>query len=171
MKKTTNTKAFTITTKVADKVVATQDDLLIHGWMEKLRPENFGIIRHDQWLKPYADAIMGRYKYMLWKLKSLTASSKSLSEMASGYTYFGLHLGKDGNWYFREWAPNATKIYLVGTFNNWQEQEEYALTSQGTNGIWEAKIPAEKIQHEDLYKLKIYWEGGEVNVFQHMLLA
>ena len=153
-------KPFSITTKVADQVIATKDDLLINGWMEKLRPENFAIMRHDKWLLPYKDAIMGRYKYMLWKLKCLTASSASLSEMASGYKYFGLHDGNDGFWYFREWAPNATKIYLVGTFNDWQESEEYALTRQGDNGVFEIKLPIDRMNHLDLYKLKIYWEGG-----------
>ena len=75
MQKKNNKKNFTITTKNADQVVATHDDLYINGWMEKLRPENLGILRRDKWLMPYADAIMGRYKYMLWKLNCLTASS------------------------------------------------------------------------------------------------
>ena len=160
MQKKNNKKNFTITTKNADQVVATHDDLYINGWMEKLRPENLGILRRDKWLMPYADAIMGRYKYMLWKLNCLTASSKSLKDLASGFVYFGLQDGKDGYWYVREWAPNATKIYLIGTFNNWEELPEFELKRLGVNGVWEAKIPQEKLRHQDLYKLKVYWEGG-----------
>ena len=44
----------------------------------------------------------------------------------SGYKHFGLnrgsHEGKPGIWY-REWAPAAKAVSLVGEFNNWQVWE------------------------------------------------
>ncbi|KAA6306348.1 1 4-alpha-glucan branching enzyme GlgB, partial [termite gut metagenome] len=84
---------------------------------------------------------------------------QTLSEFASGYLYFGLHRTKDG-WIFREWAPNATQIYLIGTFTDWKENEKYAL-KRLEDGNWEIKLPADALHHEDLYKLKIYWVGGQ----------
>ena len=59
----------------------------------------------------------------------------------------------------REWAPNATAIYLTGTFNGWEKSENFRLNSIG-NGNWEMALPAHALHHEDLYKLQIEWEGG-----------
>ena len=114
--------------------------------------ESLNLIKNDPWLTPYKDAIEGRYQYVVNKEKSLTNNGKmSLSEFASGYLYFGLHKTTKG-WIFREWAPNATAIYLIGTFNNWQKCEEYKLT-RIANGVWEIILPSEKLNHQDLYKL------------------
>ena len=118
------------------------------------------LIKNDKWLKPYEKVIERRYEYVKSKEALVTDSGKqSLSEFASGHLYFGLHKTKDG-WVFREWAPNATRIYLIGTFNNWQKQEEYALKKIGS-GNWEIKLPLDRIKHEDLYKLLVCWDGEE----------
>lgn len=119
------------------------------------------IIKNDPWLEPYKEAIIGRHQYALTKEAELTQGNKiSLSEFANGYIYFGLHPTSDG-WVFREWAPNATGIYLVGTFNNWEEEEAYALKLiPGSDGVWEVKLPKDSIRHEDFYKMHVYWDGG-----------
>lgn len=117
------------------------------------------LIENDSWLMPYADAINGRHQHALDKEAQLTNhGSKSLSDFASGYLYFGLHPTNKG-WVIREWAPNATHIYLIGTFNNWQEKEEYKLTPLD-NGEWELALPETAIHHMDLYKLMVHWNGG-----------
>ena len=54
------------------------------------------------------------------------SENQSLSDFASGYLYFGLHKIKR-SWYLREWAPNATAIYVLGTFNDWKKDENYRL--------------------------------------------
>lgn len=117
------------------------------------------LIENDSWLAPYTDAIKGRHQHALDKEAQLTDhGSKSLSEFASGYLYFGLH-PTDKGWVIREWAPNATHIYLIGTFNNWQEKEEYKLKPLD-NGNWELILPETAIHHLDLYKLMVHWNGG-----------
>jgi 1,4-alpha-glucan branching enzyme len=116
------------------------------------------LIKNDPWLGPYEDAIVGRYKYFRKKEAELTKGDSTLSDFATGYLYFGLH--KDcKKWIFREWAPNANEIYLVGTFNDWQEKSEYKL-EKGKNGVWQIELPESAIHHEDLYKMKVYWDGG-----------
>ena len=118
------------------------------------------LIKNDSWLKPYEAAIVGRHQYAIDKEAELTNNGKqTLSDFASGYLYFGLHRTKDG-WTFREWAPNATHIYLVGTFNNWKETPEYKLKAL-ENGVWEIKLPSDAVHHGDLYKLNVYWNGGQ----------
>lgn len=89
----------------------------------------------------------------------MTHGEQTLSEFASGYLYFGLHK-ENGEWVFREWAPNATDIYLVGDFSEWKELPEYRLKRVSETGNWEVKLPAGTLKHEDLYKMKVYWEGG-----------
>lgn len=117
------------------------------------------ILANDPWLEPYADAINGRHQYVLNKEKELVGK-KTLSDFASGYMYFGLHRDEKKGWVFREWAPNATAIYLIGDFNNWQEDAKFKLKRQRNSGNWEIKLPADALKHGDLYKMKVYWEGG-----------
>lgn len=117
------------------------------------------LIKNDPWLEPYSDAINGRYNYVLQKWNELTRHGKiKLSEFADGYLYFGLHKLEDG-WVLREWAPNATKMFLVGTCNNWEEKKSYQFKSK-KNGVWELKLKENQLKHEDLYKLHVYWDGG-----------
>ena len=118
-----------------------------------------GLIKNDPWLEPYANAINGRHDFVIRKEKELTADGKtSLSDFADGYLYFGLHK-TDKGWVLREWAPNATKIVLVGTFSGWEEKAAYQFKSK-KNGVWELKMKPDAIKHLDLYKLHVYWDGG-----------
>ena len=115
------------------------------------------LIQSDPYLKPYARAIEGRYEYFLRREEELTAG-KALRDFADGYLYFGLHQTSKG-WTFREWAPNATAIYMIGDFNQWQKSEAYRLQSLG-NGNWELELPKKALQHGQLYKLLVEWYGG-----------
>ena len=124
--------------------------------MKKVLP----IIKNDPWLEPYADAINGRHEDVIRKQKELTDGGKiTLDEFANAHNYFGLHKTKTG-WVFREWAPNATAIYMIGTFNDWKESDDFKLT-RIDNGVWEITLGADMLKHGDLYKLKIKWNGGE----------
>lgn len=126
----------------------------------KKRDTRLKIVKNDSWLAPFNDAIQGRYDHVLNKLQELTGGKQSLSDFASGHLYFGLHRTAR-QWVFREWAPNATRIYLIGDFNNWEESEDYALKPVGDGGNWEIKLPLKAMHHKDLYKMKVYWEGGQ----------
>ncbi len=121
--------------------------------------QSLNLIKNDPWLSPYKSAINGRYEYFLKKKNSLTNNGKqTLTCFASGYLYFGLHKTPEG-WVFREWAPNAIAIYLIGTFNNWQKDERYRLTRLD-HGNWEIILEEDMLHHEDLFKLRMEWEGG-----------
>ncbi len=131
------------------------------------------LIQSDSYLRPYAEAIEGRYNYALKREQEITGGKK-LSEWANGYLYFGLHKvegealkgskcsksSKGGKWVLREWAPNATAIYMVGDFNKWQKDEAYRLQPVG-NGVWEVVLDEDMLKHEQLYKLLVEWHGGK----------
>ena len=119
------------------------------------------ILRNDPWLEPYAAAIEGRHEDVIRKMEELTVNTGgSLKKFANAYNYFGLHRDKKGDWIFREYAPHATKILLTGTFTDWQDDERYAL-KRLPDGAWEGKFPADWLHNGDLFKLRMFWDGGE----------
>ena len=115
------------------------------------------LIQSDPYLRPFAGAIEGRYHYALQREQELTNGAK-LSDWANGHMFYGLHK-VDNQWVIREWAPNATAIYLVGDCNGWQKNEAYRLEAK-ENGVWEAKLAEDMLKHEQLYKLLVEWQGG-----------
>ena len=128
----------------------------------KATPKHIGIVASDPYLEPYEDAIRGRHEHALWKIGQLTRNGRqTLSDFADGYKYFGLHKVSRGGWVFREWAPTATDIYLVGDFNNWTEDEKYRCKRIEGTGNWELKLPAKAMKHGQLYKMHVKWDGGE----------
>jgi 1,4-alpha-glucan branching enzyme len=112
------------------------------------------IIQDDMWLQPFEEVIIQRIEAAQKKEKELAGNS-SLYEFASGHLFFGLHRTEKG-WVMREWAPNATHIFLVGTFNNWEEHPAYSFAHLG-NGVWELLLSHGDLHHEDLYALSLHW--------------
>ena len=115
------------------------------------------ICETDPYLKPYEGALQARVDYALRKEKELTGGA-ALKDWADGYLYFGLHF-ENGEWVLREWAPNATAIYLKGDTNHWEKREEWRLKPLA-NGVWEGRWPKSWLQHGQLYKLLVEWNGG-----------
>lgn len=115
------------------------------------------LVKSDPYLRPYESALQGRYDYAINKEQEITGG-KPLADWATGYLYFGLH-HTDKGWVLREWAPNATAIYIKGDMNNWQKSEDYRLQPIG-NGVWEAILPENAMKHGQLYKLLVEWNGG-----------
>ncbi|MCC8118417.1 MAG: alpha amylase C-terminal domain-containing protein [Bacteroidales bacterium] len=117
------------------------------------------IIKNDPWLEPFAAAIEGRHHDFLRKEYDLTQGKQSLVDFANAYKYFGLHRDKDG-WVFREWAPNATAITLIGDFSNWKEELKYSL-KRLDNGVWEIHLKPNDLKEGQLFKMMVHWPGGE----------
>jgi 1,4-alpha-glucan branching enzyme len=118
------------------------------------------LLRQDPYLTPYSEILLRRIRSVKETELRLTGGRMSLSDFASGHEYFGLHRTPSG-WVFREWAPNATALFLVGDFSDWREESRYALVRTASEGVWEILLPAETLKHGDLYRLRIHWEGGK----------
>ena len=130
--------------------------------MKETTPKHIGIVANDPWLEPFENAIQGRHDHALWMIDHLTNGGKmKLSDFATGYLYYGLHRNEKGEWIFREWAPNATEIFLIGDFNNWKESPKYALKKSKNGQDWEIKLPKTALKHGDLYKMLVKWPGGQ----------
>ncbi len=115
--------------------------------------------KNDPWLSPFKGAIEGRYNSAVNKIAELTNGTGDLANFATGYLYFGLHRTKT-EWVFREWAPNATAIYLIGNFSDWEERPEFKMLAIGA-GVWEIHLPLDTLHHLDVYKLSVHWKGGQ----------
>lgn len=115
------------------------------------------IYDNDSWLMPYKDAVDARHENIL-KVREELAVDGSLSAGINNHLYYGMHRTQTG-WVFREWAPNATRVYLIGEFNNWKRADAYALRPVG-GGNWEIELGNMFLSHGTLYKLFIEWPGG-----------
>ncbi|MFY9151811.1 MAG: alpha amylase C-terminal domain-containing protein [Prolixibacteraceae bacterium] len=115
------------------------------------------LVKNDSWLEPFASTIISRLETAKQAEQNIL-HGKSLSDFAQGHKWYGLHREKK-HWIIRDWAPNATAIYLIGQFNNWQELPEYALNSTGS-GNWEITLPEKMMSHGDLFAFSMHWNGG-----------
>lgn len=115
------------------------------------------IADHDGWLESYRPQLEDQQAYIAMRTRQLLAG-QPIEEFALGHLYFGLHQTPDG-WVFREWAPNATAIYILTEQTSWLDHEDWRLTRQ-ENGIWEINLPKNAFSHGDHYKLNLYHAGG-----------
>ncbi|CAB5145835.1 1,4-alpha-glucan (glycogen) branching enzyme, GH-13-type (EC [Olavius algarvensis associated proteobacterium Delta 3] len=113
----------------------------------------------DPYLAPYERILRRRLQMIDDRTQALTEGRMSLAEFASGHEYFGLHY-RHPEWIFREWAPNAEQIFLVGDFSGWEERSDFALNRISSEGDWELRLPESRLSHKDLYHLRVHWPGG-----------
>ena len=95
---------------------------------------SYKIIELDSALKPYENDIKLRMDLYHKTRKELLGKNKDIVNFASGADYFGFHRTDDG-WVYREWAPGAEKMYLMGDMNEWNPTS-LPMTKK-ENGIFE----------------------------------
>lgn len=60
---------------------------------------------------------------------------------------------------FRVWAPNATAVHVLGSFNNFTEQDSAALVRGSPIGYWHGFIPG--VTNRDTYKYRVTGPAGQ----------
>jgi 1,4-alpha-glucan branching enzyme len=120
------------------------------------------LLEIDPWLKPYARDIELRLERYRRLKKSLLGGAKSFSDFANGHLYFGFHRYKKG-WVYREWAPAARGLYLIGDFNNW-DRTAHPLT-RIAGGCWELRLSGEycrgRFGHGSRVKVHVVSDAGQ----------
>lgn len=113
----------------------------------------------DPYLKPFRQNIEERKRRVTRTLERITGNRVGLGDFASAHEFYGLHF-RDNQWIFRELAPNATAIWLIGTFSNWERNDTFRLERIEDRGVWALALPADALAHGDLYRLSMDWDGG-----------
>ena len=88
----------------------------------------------------------------------MQGDASRLADACNSHLYYGLHRNNT-QWVLREWAPNATAIFLLCDSNDWQKNNHYSFTKLNDQD-WELRLPSNILRHEMLYKLLVEWEGG-----------
>ncbi len=113
--------------------------------------KEYGILKIDPYLQPFSSDIelrMNRYKEVRYML---VEGNNSLASFANGHLYYGFHPTEDG-WVYREWAPNAQEISLIGDFNDWNEKSH--KLQKLPNGNWELLVKG-RLPHQSRVRLKL----------------
>lgn len=115
----------------------------------------------DLYLKDYEEAIRGRAFRADAKEAELLCGQKSLSDWANAHEYYGLHLQTSPRrWVFRELAPNATNVWLVGDFSDWKIDDRFKCERIDDSGVWQLVCPYRSIRNGDNYRLEVEWATG-----------
>lgn len=127
-------------------------------------PDGTSLIALDAWLEPYRDRLRGRYEHYRW-LRSKLPSGDLLGSSSLGHLYFGLNRGeRDGEtgvWY-REWAPGADALSLIGDFNDWVRGANPLARDEW--GVWSTflldKEYGSRLVHGSRVKVHVNTAGG-----------
>jgi len=118
------------------------------------------LVQDDPWLQPYVDEINDRILRFNFLLTDIKQRAKSLKNFSNGFIDLGINFSqKDKGWYYREWAPEAYSLSLIGAFNHWDRNAHQLSKKQ--NGIWEIFIPQNELKEGDLIKVHVVAKNGE----------
>ncbi|HEX6240880.1 MAG TPA: alpha amylase C-terminal domain-containing protein [Polyangiales bacterium] len=102
-----------------------------------------GLCRADGLLVAHAAALRARQRRFVNAYQQLEESGGLFARVSTGHHYFGLNRGEDrgqpGVWY-REWAPGAERLSLVGDFNGW-DRDAHVMT-RDEFGVWSLFVPS-----------------------------
>ena len=115
------------------------------------------ILDIDPYLKDFEGDINLRMDRLAEKKERFLTGGKSLTDFANAHNYYGFHKTKTG-WVYREWAPNADGLYLIGDFNNW-DKHSHPLTKINDQD-WEITIDKIRtIPHKSRLKVLVDANG------------
>lgn len=126
----------------------------------------YKIMDYDSMLKNYESDLDLRVNSYRKKRQELLQDTTTLTDFANGYEYFGIRRTADG-WVYREWAPAAEAMYLVGEFNDWNPKSHpmtkmpggvFELNLHGRDSLWNGCRVLAIVVHngKELYRIPLY---------------
>ena len=116
----------------------------------------FALLDEETWLQPYGEVIQRRFERYQATLQAITDYAGSIVEFASSHEYYGIQVDPiRKGWTYREWAPHAQALYLIGDFNGWNRTSH--PLRKNTRGDWEIFLPQTQYQESFVHgsKLKV----------------
>ncbi|MGN1309122.1 MAG: alpha amylase C-terminal domain-containing protein [Akkermansia sp.] len=123
------------------------------------RPPILGLVLADGWLAPYEREIQARLRLYDSRVAQLTRRYGSPEECARGYTRMGFNRNEQGEWVYREWAPAARELHLIGDFNGWDRSA--TPMTRDRHGVWEVTLPADALRHGQRVKVHVFGSDNE----------
>lgn len=123
------------------------------------------LIKTDPLLKPYTTQLRERFAHYQHFKAEIEQTGGVLGEISQGHRYFGFnrgkHEGETGVWY-REWAPGAEALALIGDFNDWLRDANPMSVDDW--GVWQIFLPdsdyANRLTHGGGVKVHVVSELG-----------
>ena len=123
------------------------------------------LCRDDPWLEPFQELLRARQRRFVARYEELERVGGLLGTISQGHRFFGFTRGeRDGQrgiWY-REWAPGATHLALIGDFNGWDRAAHPMTRDQ--YGVWSVFLPDEgggaRLTHESRVKVHVETAKG-----------
>ncbi|MCQ2303030.1 MAG: 1,4-alpha-glucan-branching enzyme, partial [Bacteroidales bacterium] len=114
------------------------------------------LVQQDSWLEPVSRQIDERHERFENRLQYICEHFGSLKAFATAHQFLGFNYDKRRKgWWYREWAPAAHYLSLMGDFNGWNRYE-FPLENIG-NGVWEIFLPDSRFREKLVHgsKLKV----------------
>jgi 1,4-alpha-glucan branching enzyme len=118
------------------------------------------LVKEEDWLSDYADDILHRYQRYLDALKDIDLHYGSILEFARAHEYYGINFDNFRNgWVYREWAPAAYNLFLMGDFNGWNKYSH--PLKKNHRGDWEIFLPFDEYKGSIVHgsKIKVHVEA------------
>jgi 1,4-alpha-glucan branching enzyme len=116
--------------------------------------EKLPLIQDDPWLEPYSQDVRERLARYKSAYNHITNAAGSLLNFATAHKYYGINYDSSNNgWYYREWAPKAHSLSLIGDFNGWDRNAHMLHKNQ--NGDWEIFLPLNEYKDKFLHQSKV----------------
>ena len=123
------------------------------------------LVELDAWLAPYAERLIERCALYKEAVRKLDPSGGLLGQVSQGHKFLGFNRGelwgKGGVWY-REWAPQAFQLRVIGDFNEWNRFANPMVRDEF--GIWSLFLPddiyAGKLTHASAVKVHVVTDSG-----------
>ncbi|MCC3155572.1 alpha amylase C-terminal domain-containing protein [Hymenobacter sp. BT770] len=127
------------------------------------RRASLALVKNDPWLAPFEPVLQQRLARLRARLAEIEQYHGSLANYATAHQQLGLnHDASRGGYVYREWAPGATALYLVGDFNGWDRQANPLQKLE--YGVWEVFLPDAEYQnrltHGSRYKVHVVTAAG-----------
>ncbi|SHI54469.1 1,4-alpha-glucan branching enzyme [Hymenobacter daecheongensis DSM 21074] len=121
------------------------------------------LVQHDAWLAPYEPVLLARQQRLQQRLTDITAQYGSLAKFATAHQRLGLNYdGRRRGYWFREWAPAATYLSLIGDFNQWDRGA--TPLQKGADGVWKVFLADKDYQgrlaHGSHFKVHVAGANG-----------